>query len=222
MRASKMLMIVLLCLAPFTARAQVSKWRFSSLSVGAGENPITSGIGIVGGFSDTSSKRFAELAFQNEQAFGTYGTKFNFDSVSGHIAVTVGHFQGAPWVGPRFGLHVPVADQISVDLFEWPAFFAWKPTSFKERTVNEPMIGQYGSVGMNFAELSFSLGIQKFLSNNLNLLPGISYNTKIASDFSMTAVGTYNSNASRWMFFLGATWSVPKGAAMVSQTVTAK
>lgn len=183
-------------------------WKLSSLSLGSGEDPLTSGIGITADFSKQGSRNLYEVAFQNEQAWLAFGPTFKNAHVDGSIVGSIGHFQGAPWGGPRLVLNIPINQKTSFGLIEWPGLFAWNPQSYKGKPFNQP-IGQYGGVSLSVYSLSLSYGLQKFLGDPVNLLPGASWNMKVADAFSAVATGTYNTNANRWMFYIGSTWTPP-------------
>jgi len=205
MRFTLRLVMCLLILSVPLGAQQMGSWKLSSLTVGSGEDPITSGTSITAGLERGS--HLFEVAFQHEQAWVAYGPKFGVSAINGSLLATVGHFQSAPWVGPRLLLNIPLADDVSFGLIEWPCIFLEKPTAYKSHKLSQPMIGQYGGVSLTLSTLTFSLGQQKFLDERVNLLPGVTYNLKLSNEYSATVGGTYNNNGSRWMYYISGSWS---------------
>lgn len=197
---------------PLTASAQTGGYKFYSLTVSSGDDPIASGITGIVQFTNERN-RLIEIAVQQEQAWVIYGQKFGKKSVSGLLGASVGHFQGAPWAGPILTLNVPVAkvagQQVSVRTMQWPGVFLWEPRDWKNDGVPNPesvFIGVLANVGLDIGPIGLTYSKLNFLDEPWNTLPGVSYTTSIQKDFSVTGSATWNSNKEKWMLYVGLTW----------------
>ncbi|MEX2052779.1 MAG: hypothetical protein WD898_00970, partial [Candidatus Paceibacterota bacterium] len=168
--------------------------------------------GLTGVFQLTNEKkkRFVEVGIQEEQAWITYGPQFKIGkSVSGLIAGTVGHFQGAPWAGPYFSLSAPVSKNVTFSTFHWPGAFPWEPRDWKNDGVDNPerlLKGYIGGAQVDVGPVGISYSVQEFLDDPWNELPGISYTANLRGNFSIKGSATWNNNADRWMLYVGLTW----------------
>lgn len=195
--------------------------RLTSVTVGSGEDPITSGVSLIGDFSPAGSQKLLELAFQSEQAWIAVGRSFGpTTGLNGTIVADVGHFQGAVWGGPRLTLDLPMASDVHADLIEWPGWFLGNPRSYAGRPFHQP-IGQYGGVSLTLGPITLSEGHQRFLGDRTNWLPGASYSMHVMPDIGAVASATYNENGHRWMYYIGSTWTLPSPKS-ASSTLTEK
>ena len=188
-----------------------AEFKIKSITVSSGENPISSGLtGIVQ--LTNENRRLLEVSVQQEQAWVLYGSKFKLGSVEGVAAGSVGHFQGAPWAGPFISLRVHVAKNVTFSTFSWPAIFPWEPKNWKTENdgIENPerlFKGYIGSAQVDIGPVSFVYSWQNFLDEPWNELPGVVYTTKVREDFAVSGSATWNNNAEKWMFYIGATWT---------------
>lgn len=206
---------VFLATFPMSVFAQPTSnegYKFYSLTVSSGDDPISSGITGIVQFTNKQN-RLIEVAVQQEQAWVTYGQKFSKKSVNGLVGASVGHFQGAPWAGPILILSVPVGkiagQQIMARTMQWPGFFAWEPRDWKNDGMQNPerlFVGILGNVGLDIGPIGLTYSKLNFLDEPWNTLPGISYTKAIQRDFSVTGSATWNSNQKKWLLYAGLTW----------------
>ncbi|HTP56896.1 MAG TPA: hypothetical protein VMJ72_01290 [Candidatus Paceibacterota bacterium] len=200
-------------LAAATVGAQTpdpEKWTFDSLTVSAGEDALSSGItGSV--WLKKDQQRFNFLV-QQKQGWFIYGRQFTVGKLEGLVAGSVGHFDGAPWIGPYVTLDLPLGkvagQKVSVGTMQWPVIQAWVPDGWKGKHESTPYIGYFASVQASVGPLGLSLGRLDFLDDPINWLPGVSYTANVRRDFSVTSSVTRNTNAKRWMLYVGATWKI--------------
>lgn len=208
MKKLTILFTIALLLMP--VMAQAAGFKIKSLTVSSGENPTTSG--LTGIIQLTNENGFLEVSVQQEQAWVIYGPKFKLGSVEGIAAGSVGHFQGAPWAGPFISIRVPVAKNVAFSTFHWPAVFPWEPNKWKTENdgIQNPerlFKGYIGSAQLDIGPIGLVYSWQNFLDEPWNKLPGVVYTAKIREDFKISGSATWNNNAEKWMFYIGATWT---------------
>lgn len=215
----RVLVFAVLVSMPLPAFAQDGGFKFSSLTVSSGEDPISSGITGIVRF-ENERNRLLEVAIQQEQAWLVYGWKFNSGRVKGMLGATVGHFQGAPWAGPLLTMNAPLGTvagrSVSVRTMHWPGVFPWEPRDWKTENdwLQNPeklYKGYIGNVGLDVGPVGLTYSRQNFLDDPWNTLLGVSYTAAVEKNFSLTGSGTWNSNAEKWMFYAGLTWKPQSG-----------
>lgn len=213
MRTSRWSVIAFFVLAlviPMSAVAQ-DNFRVSSVTVSSGDDPVSSGITGILDLTNMKESRLLEVAVQQEQAWVLYGPKFKMGKVEAVVAGSVGHHQGAPWAGPFASLNVPVAGNVTFSTFHWPGVYVWEPKDWKTENdgIKNPerlLIGYIGSARLDIGPVSLVYSWQNFLDEPWNELPGVAYTAKVRKDFSVSGSTTWNNNAEKWMFYIGATW----------------
>lgn len=211
------LLFVFMCLVitaiPRSASAQSEGYKFYSLTVSSGDDPISSGITGIVQFANERD-RLVEVAVQHEQAWIIYGQKFKTKSLSGFIGASIGHFQGAPWTGPFLTLNMPIVkiagQQFTARTMQWPGVFAWEPRDWKNDGVPNPESVPgvvLASFGLDIGPVGLTYSKLNFLEEPWNTLPGVSYTKEIQKDFSVTGSATWNSNKEKWLFYVGLTWN---------------
>lgn len=191
--------------------------RVSSVSVGAGEGAIASGITGIVTFEKADSSEYGEFAVMQEQAWLAMGKNLHGRKLTGFIAWSVGHYQGSPWVGPYVRLTVPVAkigsDEIKVSTMQWPAWYpAYEPKSFREDGVENPetlLIGYLGDVSLSYRWVTLGYAKLNFLDLPWNTLPSVALTVPMTEEVSATSSWTRNVNKKADMWYMGLTW-VPK------------
>lgn len=213
MRTSRWLVVVFSVLAfvvPISVFAQ-DNFRVSSMTASSGEDTISNGLSGIIDLTNKNESRLLEIAVQQEQAWVLYGPKFKMGKVQGVMAGSIGHFQGAPWAGPFFSLNMPVSKNVSVSTFHWPGLQFWEPRDWKTENddVKNPeslLLGYIGSARLDIGPVGLVYSWQNFLDDPWNKLPGVAYTAKVREDFSVSGSATWNNNAEKWMFYVGATW----------------
>lgn len=211
MRRIVSFLVPILVFAPFILTAQN---RITSLSVGSGQTPVSSGVSGIVRFESSDSSQYGELAVQQEQAWLAWGRSVH-GRVSGFFDGSVGYFQGAPWAGPYIALATKVAsaggDDVQLGMFQWPAFFANEPDSKKAAGVkqNGVLVGYLASMSLSWKFISVSYGFQKFLDNPWNTLPGVAINLPLTNSVKANVSVTQNVDARKPMYYIGATWTPP-------------
>lgn len=202
--------LTLCVVAPATAQ---EGYKVSSVSVGSGESPVTSGI-VATVDLKTEKGGFVEVTAQQEQAWLMAGRDFKTVKSKCSLYATVGHFQGAPWVGPYAGCTVSLGkvggQEISVGALTRPGFFLGRePRDWRndgKRNPESVLAGYLSIAQLNIGGLALSYSYLNFLDDPTNLLPGVGYTGKVREDVEVTVSATWNSNADRSMYFIGATW----------------
>ncbi len=209
-RWSVVVAFLVLALAVPSATFAQQGFQVTAVTVGSGENPLSSG--LTGTIQLTNEKdRFLEVTVQEEQAWVLYGPGFRMGKVSGIVAGSIGHFQGAPNAGIVLSLNVPVAENVSFSTLQWPGVFPWEPRDWKTENdwAENPeriLKGYLGSVQMDVGPVGLVYSWQNFLDEPWNELPGVVYTAKVREDLSVSGSGIWNNNAEKWMFYIGATW----------------
>jgi hypothetical protein len=199
-----------------TAAYAQDGYSVSAITVGSGENPITSGIaGTVQLTNETGG--FMEVTAQEEQAWFMMGKDFTLGPARASLYGSVGHLQGAPWIGPYASLTLPFAKvgerEFSVSALTWPGFFLIEPRSFREDGVDNPErlnTGLFELYSLTLGPVSAQLSHLNFLDTPSNWLPGLSYTHKLRKDLEVNGSMMWNSNADRAMYYIGATWRPEK------------
>ncbi len=193
------------------AKPVSAQYKLHRLSVSSGQDAIASGITGIARF--TNGRNIAEFAAQPEQAWFIYGAKRD-GRVSVVLGGSVGHFQEAPYVGPYLtadaSLGRAVGVPVSVGAIFWPAFFAWEPKKWKNDGVEntEPLyLGAFGGVGASFGPVGLSYHLLNFMDDPWNELPGVRVTLPVRSDLTVGGSMTRNTNAKKWMLWMGITWS---------------
>ncbi len=214
-RATSLLVMLFVALAmPSPVSAQMG---VSSISVGSGEDAISSGITGVVRLQSKDSTRYAEFAMQAEQAWVVYGKKLN-GKVNGFVAGSAGHFQGAAWVGPYLSLSTTLGKiggkDLSIGTFHWPVFFLGdEPRTWQNDGVPNPekvSVGYLGSASVTWGMITISESYLDFLDDKVNWLPGVSLEVPMTS-FSKGNFGyTWNGNKGKPMYYVGLTFGFGK------------
>ena len=212
MRRFFVVFMLLIALVPVTLTAQN---RVTSVTVSSGQDAIASGITGIIRFGSADSSLYSEIAVQHEQAWLAWGKAIH-GRVNGFVAMSVGHFQGAPWIGPYISLSAPVAKiagkDFSVGSFIWPAFFGTMPDGKKSAGVQMKGIrgGYLGSVNASWGPVTISESLLHFLDQSWNSLPGVAITLPITGDVSTTLSYSQNVNNRNPMYYIGVNWTVPK------------
>lgn len=196
------------------ARATAQEgYKVSSVSIGSGESPIASGIVAVVDLK-TDKGGFIEVTAQQEQAWLMAGRDFKTAKTKCSLYATVGHFQGAVWVGPYAGCTVSIGAVagrgISVGALTRPGLILGRePRDWRNdgKKNEEALLAAYLSIAqLNIGGLALSYGHLNFLDDRTNLLPGVGYTGNVREDMTVTVSATWNTNVERFMYFIGATW----------------
>src|SRR3989344_6039338 len=101
-------LFTMVALAATLAQAQTEPegWKFDTLTVSAGEDPLSSG--ITGSLWLEKGQQRFNFVVQHKQGWFMYGRTLKLGRVDGVIAGSVGHFDGAPWIGPYLTLELPL------------------------------------------------------------------------------------------------------------------
>ena len=201
------LLLGLLVGLPESSSAQTErKLKFQALTVGSGDTPISSGVSVAAHFAPPDESRFLEVMVQADSGWVAYGPQYTAGPVSGRALATVGHIKGVPTVGPLLTASIPLG-RARLTTSQWVIMMGWKPHSYEKPVETDQLIPNYlGGAGLGFGPITVSYYVMKYLAEPWNTLPGISYNGNIHKAFSLSSSMTWNSNTSRPMLFLGATW----------------
>ncbi len=186
-------------------------YKLSSVTLSAGEDPISSGLTSIADFKN-EKETLIQVAFQQEQAWVLWGTKFNWGKVEGTVAGSAGHFQGSPWVGPYLNLNLPIGkiggQQVSVGTLQWPCvFFGVEPRNWRSGTNPEKLwIGYLASFNANVGRVGFTYTRLDFLDDPINHVPGVSYTQELNKNFKVSGSVSRNQNAKQFMYYIGLTW----------------
>lgn len=209
--------LIVLILVPCFASAQDQNkegYKLDFLTVSSGEDPISSGITGILQFTNEHNRRLLEVGLQQEQAWLIYGRQFSIGKkIDGVAAGSVGHLQGAPWAGPILKMNAQIGEiigqEVKLSTLQWPGIFLWEPRDWKDDGEPNPesvLSGYLGSVRLDVGPLGFVYSLQNFMDDPWNELPGVSYTFKVRKDVIVSGSATWNNNAERWMFYIGATW----------------
>ena len=214
--------LVVAFLAASLAGAQAEKpdqpaggWKFTSVTVSAGEDALSSGITGSVWLDNKEKKTTFNFVVQNEQGWFMYGRRFRFGKATGLIVGSIGHFKGEPWIGPYLEMSIPLGtiagQSITASTAQWPVLNAWEPDKWlmkndgkKENT--PPYTGLFTSYQVNIGNFGFACSFLKCLDDPWNRLPRLSYAQKVRHDFSVSASVTRNTNAKKWMCYVDSTW----------------
>ncbi len=211
------------------AQAQDKGYKLSSVTFGAGENPITSGLSGTMALSNEKGG-YLEVTLQQEQAWVMGGK--DFVSHSGNTTCSlywsVGFFQSAPWVGPwascnrtlghfgKKGADGKGSQKVTVGAMTWPGFYFGKePRNWETKNDGvknpESLLAGWFEVGsLNVGPVGFSVAHLNFLDDPSNILPGMSYTHGVRKDLDVTGSVTWNTNGKRAMYFIGGTYQPKK------------
>jgi len=208
-----MFVLALSVLVTPVAAQRVGPYEVQSLTIGSGENAVTSGIAGTIRLAPADSSRFLEFTAQQQQAWVICGPRFG-SSTNILTAASVGYFQGAPWAGPFINLEIPVAtvagQQITFSTLQWPAFFAWEPNDKRYDGKPNPekvLLGYFANARLNIGAIELSFAMLNFLDEPWNKLPGISYAAKVLDNLKILSSVTWNNNKNRWLLYMGIQWT---------------
>ncbi|HXK36657.1 MAG TPA: hypothetical protein VJ553_03690 [Candidatus Paceibacterota bacterium] len=209
-----MAMAVLMSTVSWAQAPDPEGWQFSSLTVSAGEDALSSGIAGSLWMDNQEKHTTFNVVVQQEQAWFLCGRRFTVGKLKGTVAGSTGHFMGVPWIGPYLDLAMPLGtvagQEVVVSTMQWPIINAWEPDKWKNDGVKNPeslYIGFLTSYQVTVGPVGISYALLNFLDDPWNELPGVSYTQKIRKDFSVMGSVTRNGNAKKWMFYIGATWN---------------
>ena len=201
-----------LVVTPINSSAQtILGLKLESITVGSGEDPLSSGITGVADFGSSNGKIFGEFVVQPEQAWAILARNIEHGNFSATIGGSVGHFQAAPYIGPYLFTGFALSQNVKLTGLYWPALFAWEPYNWKndDRPTDEDVaIGNFGIVGIelgNDYKIKFNVAGLNFMNDPTNWLPGGSVTVPIANQISWTSAATRNRNGEAWMFYMGIT-----------------
>ncbi len=207
------LVLVLMSFLSTSAGAQ-DKYKVSSVSVGSGDTPISSGLAVSVNLT-TEGGGFMQVMAQAEQAWFMIGKDWTGDTLKCSLYASVGHFQSAPWAGPYAGCTAKLAkvrgNDVTAGIMTWPGFYIGRePRNWRNDGRKNPesvLAGYFSTASVGVGGFQASLSHLNFLDEKTNWLPGIGYTQKVRSDVSVSGSVTLNSNAKQAMYFLAATWS---------------
>ena len=201
------LAVAIMAFVPCIVSAQEAEkegWKFDTLTVSAGEDPLASGItGIVD--LSNQSNWWLQVAVQHDQAWIMPGRKFKIGSGNGHVGFGFGHFEKAMWAGPYLEFSVPLYRAVSLGTMQWPGGFLTTPTGKKSPEFNladNPYVW-LASFQLSVGPVGFTMSRQAYLNDKVNWLPGVSYTQKVRNDFKVYASAIRNTNKKRWMYCIG-------------------
>ena len=194
-----------------TVAAQDDGYRVSSVSVGSGESPTSSGLTVTVDLA-TEKGGFIEVNVQHETGWFMYGRAFKLGKASLVAAASVSVFQEAPAASPYLYFSVPVTEvvgqRVSVSLLEWPGVFLGRaPKDWIDKTDPSGLLVSWFTRGeVSVGGVGLTYGYLKFLNDPTNLLPGVSYTQAVRKDLQVTGSATWNGNSDRAMYYIGAIW----------------
>jgi len=213
--ALRAVLFVVVALVASTVQAQTprSGWELEKMIGSAGEDPVSSGITLSGWL--LNGNQVFNITVQHEQGWLMYGRKFKVGRVKGTLTGVVGHFQGAPWAAPYLSMDAPLGtvagQEISISTLQWPGVFLWEPKGSRDDGKPPNPESLYAvfltSYQVNVGPVGFVYSWLNYLDEPWNRLPGVSFTQKIRHDFSVTASMTYNTNAKKWLPYIGGTWT---------------
>lgn len=188
----------------------------TSVSAGSGDSAISSGLVGIVRFGNVND-RTVEVAVQQDQAWVIFGPKFKLGNrVKGYVGASAGHMQGSPWIGPYFDAEVELGrlagQKVSISTMHWPCLFPfYEPSGWKNdgKPANQEKVflGYLMSYQVSFGPLGLTYARLNFLDDPWNDLPGVVFTQKVMDGVKVTGSATYNNNARKWMYFIGASWS---------------
>ena len=208
--------LVFLTLVASTVFAQ-QEYRVSAVSFGSGENPITSG--IFGTVQLTrESGGFIEVTAQQEQAWFQMGRDFKTSKTRCRLLGSIGHLQGAAWIGPYAGCSVTLAklagQEVSLGAVARPGLFLGRePRARRDDGKDNPenvLVAYLEIATLNIGGVGLSLSHLDYLDDPTDWLTGVSYTHKLRKDLEVTGSATWDQNAARFMYLIGATWRLEK------------
>ncbi len=205
--------VMMLLVLVSTQVAAQDKYKVSSLSVGSGDTPISSGLAVSVNLASESGG-FMQVMAQAEQAWFMIGKDWKKDAVKCSLYASVGHFQSAPWAGPYAGCTARLAkvggNDVTAGIMTWPGFYIGRePRNWRNDGRKNPesvLAGYFSTASVGVGGFQASLSHLNFLDEKTNWLPGIGYTQKVRSDVSVSGSVTWNGNAEAAMYFVGATW----------------
>ena len=185
----------------------------TSVSVGSGESPVTSGLSVSVDLKSQGG-RFVQVMAQAEQAWLMAGRDWTFGRTSCSTYGMVGHFQAAPWVAPFLrcerALGTVAGRPVKAGAFAQPGVFLYRePLHWKNDGTTNPErfnTGFFEQAFVNAGGVTVSLSHLNFLDEPVNWLPGAAFSTHVRSDVEVSASVLWNKNADRAMYFIGTTW----------------
>jgi hypothetical protein len=196
-----------------TSAAGQDGYRISSVTVSSGESPTTSGLaGTIQLSSDKGG--FMDVTVQEETARFMLGHDFRKGRLTCNISGTVGHHTGAPFLSPYLRCAAAVAKirnrSVSLSGLLWPAWFLYRePARWRNDGVANPepfYHADFWMVGAAAGGFGVTQTYLNFLNEPTNWLSSMSYTHTLRKDLAVTGSGTWNTNAGRMMYYVGATW----------------
>lgn len=102
---TRFIVVILFLASALPVQAQ---YQVSAVSFGSGETPIASGVSVAVDLT-TESGGYMQVMAQSQQAWFMLGKDWKIGQTKCSLYGSVGHFQGAPWVGPYAGCNVTLA-----------------------------------------------------------------------------------------------------------------
>jgi len=208
MRKFALMFVLLAVLLPVDLFGQN---HITSVSVGSGQDPISSGMSMALRFENLNGKLFGEFAAQHEQAWLAVGRQVH-GRISGFVAVDVGHFQGAAWGGPYISLATPImkvgGKELTLSTLQWPGVYFSKPSSKSEANLQGlDWVAYLSSFSVSWGPVSLNHAMLHFMDDPWNALPGVSVSLPLTKDVVSTSTYTRNTNAKSAMYFMGVSWT---------------
>lgn len=197
-----------------TAMAQTNQGlRLSAVTVGSGESPIVSGLAVTVQ-AESPNGTFVDITAQEVQAWVMAGKNKKLGRLRASFYGSVGHMDGAPWVGPYASLTLPIGmigkHEVSVTTMAWPGFFIGRePASWQNDGVKNPeslLVGWFEMGTLGIGPLALNVSHLNFLDDKTNWLFGAGYTRKVTGDIEVSASANWNQNAERAMYYIGFSW----------------
>src|SRR4030042_6438099 len=103
-----MAMAVLMSTVSWAQAPDPEVWQFSSLTVSAGEDALSSGIAGSLWMDNQEKHTTFNVVVQQEQAWFLCGRRFTVGKLKGTVAGSTGPFMGGPGIGPYLCLAMPL------------------------------------------------------------------------------------------------------------------
>ncbi len=187
-------------------------YKFNTVTIGSGDDPISSGICAVARLSNQKNS-YLEFTLMSDQFWVVYGPQFKKGRLEGMVTGSIGYLQDSPWIGPLVALRLNIAEPggipISVGMVQWPVFFGYEPRDWRHNGQPDPdvLVGYYQSASLGIGPVEFSYSLLNFLEDPWNELPGVSYTARIQDNVSVFGSLAHNGNERKWMVKMGVNWT---------------
>ncbi|MFA6365281.1 MAG: hypothetical protein WCW78_02680 [Candidatus Paceibacterota bacterium] len=181
-------LMALFCATTFAQ--QQDELQLKSIATSIGKGALSSGYDISINFGNESNG--LQVTGNHTRVYAAYRWQMPYIT----LGATGGFFKNAPWVGPQI-IFTPAS---FISTVHWYGFAGGAP-EHPDWKINKMI--HYNAVTLRVSGIALTYAVSKFMNDNADQLPGVSYTGKVNASWNYTIGTDYTVNGREPLFQLG-------------------